>query len=383
MPDLDVLVLGGGCAGLALALRLADAGGGAPRTHVVEARARYEDDRTWCFWSAAPHRFEGLIAASWNAFGVGHEGQLERYDCSATPYQMLPSLPYYEYALARIEQSDRVTLDLQVRVEGDPVREGDRWAVPTDHGVLRARHVVDTRPPAALPQAVLWQSFLGRVVRTAEPRFDAEAATLMDFAAPSSRGVQFTYVLPISDREALVETTVFGAQALGEADLTQDLDAALERLTPETSRSITRSEYGLLPMGLTARPTPKPWVQAGLFHGGARPSTGYAFQRIQTWAEACAEALLDGAPPLPAARDTALRRSMDAVFLRVLRSEPERGPALLSRLFFAAPTDRVIRFLSDVGSTADALAVVRSLPPGPFLRAVGAALLQTPQREVG
>ena len=43
----------------------------------------------------------------------------------------------------------------------------------------------------------------------------------------------------------------------------------------------------------------------------------------------------------------------------------------------------MIRFLSDLGSPLDALAIVRSLPPGPFIREAGAALLRRPLGEVG
>ncbi|MDA8592686.1 lycopene cyclase family protein [Planctomycetota bacterium] len=383
MADLDLLILGGGCAGLGLGMRLAEAGADAPRTRVLESRTRYEDDRTWCFWRTAPHRFEPLIAASWDAMAVGRGGVLRRHDCSETPYQMLPALPYYELAQERMGGSDRVRLDLGTRVTAEPTREKGTWVVETDRGTVRSRHLVDTRPPSPLPGCVLWQSFLGRVVRAEEARFDPTTATLMDFDEPDPRGVQFTYVLPFSPHEALVETTVFGARALGPSDLEADLERALDRRLGGSAATTLRSERGALPMGFQTPAPPTAWVQAGLFHGGARPSTGYAFQRIQAWAEGCAQAVLAGGAPRPAPPDPALRRGMDAVFLRVLRSEPERGPELLARLFDAAPTHRVVRFLSDLGSTSDALAIVRALPPGPFLREAGAALLRRPLGEAG
>jgi lycopene beta-cyclase len=364
-------------------MRLAEAGADAPRTRVLESRTRYEDDRTWCFWRTAPHRFEPLIAASWDAMAVGRGGVLRRHDCSETPYQMLPALPYYELAQERMGGSDRVRLDLGTRVTAEPTREKGTWVVETDRGTVRSRHLVDTRPPSPLPGCVLWQSFLGRVVRAEEARFDPTTATLMDFDEPDPRGVQFTYVLPFSPHEALVETTVFGARALGPSDLEADLERALDRRLGGSAATTLRSERGALPMGFQTPAPPTAWVQAGLFHGGARPSTGYAFQRIQAWAEGCAQAVLAGGAPRPAPPDPALRRGMDAVFLRVLRSEPERGPELLARLFDAAPTHRVVRFLSDLGSTSDALAIVRALPPGPFLREAGAALLRRPLGEAG
>ena len=67
------------------------------------------------------------------------------------------------------------------------------------------------------------------------------------------------------------------------------------RRTGGASWSVQRAEHGALPMGLASPLPAVPWTRAGLFHGGARPSTGYAFQRIQAWAEACAGALRSGA----------------------------------------------------------------------------------------
>ena len=383
MGELDLLVLGGGCAGLALALRLTDHGTSSPRTLVLEGREGYEDDRTWSFWRTRAHRFEDLVSASWNRMAVGSDGRLETYDCGATPYQMLTALPYYEHVQERIEGCGAVSLQLGARVTGDPVPDGDGWLVRTAHETFRARHVIDTRPPTPLPECLLWQSFLGQVVTVEAPSFDPQVLTLMDFDDPNRRGVQFSYVLPLSAHEALVETTVFGPQALAASELRGDLDRATARLVGGGPVSVRRSEHSALPMGLTGPLTPRPWVQAGLFHGGARPSTGYAFQRIQAWADTCAASLLGDGTPRAVQPDPLLRRAMDTVFLRVLRAEPERGPELLAGLFARAPTERVIRFLSDLGSPLDALAIVRSLPPGPFIREAGAALLRRPLGEIG
>jgi len=46
----DLIIIGGGCAGLSLAARLSRYGGDAPRTLVVDSRTSYTNDRTWCFW---------------------------------------------------------------------------------------------------------------------------------------------------------------------------------------------------------------------------------------------------------------------------------------------------------------------------------------------
>jgi lycopene beta-cyclase len=62
-------------------------------------------------------------------------------------------------------------------------------------------------------------------------------------------------------------------------------------------------------------------------------------------------------------------RFMDRVFLQVLQTMPERGPALFEALFRNAAQDRLERFLSGSVHPVDRLSVMTSLPTLPFLRA--------------
>ena len=61
---------------------------------------------------------------------------------------------------------------------------------------------------------------------------------------------------------------------------------------------------------------------------------------------------------------------MDALFLRVLRRHPERGPDMLFSLFKHCHPAALIRFMSGTASLADAAFVAASLPPAPFLAAL-------------
>lgn len=381
MREADVVVLGGGLAGLSLSERLAAAPGAGPRVVVVEARAAYRDDRTWCAWGVAPHRYEHLVERAWSRFEVREGGRAVTVGCADAPYQMISAGVFYRHARAQLERSDRAHLELGRAVIGAPERQGEAWTVELDDGArLRARYVVDTRPPPTLPESILWQSFVGDVISVAEDVFDPETAVLMDFDEDSDDGVQFVYVLPLSARAALVETTVFGPRRLGPEDLRERQRRALEARAAGRPFDVVRSEHGVLPMGHARAAAPAGDVCASLFHGGARASTGYAFTRIQAWADACAAALLAGGPPIAPRPDPWLRRAMDEVFLRVLRAHPARGGRILRQLFERAEPARVIRFLSDRGGLADALGVVRALPPAPFLAQSVRAALRAPCR---
>lgn len=366
------MVLGGGCAGLSLALRLAERPGLCQRAAVLETRQGYRHDRSWCFWRTGPHRYETLVKRSWSSVALRCAGQAVQVDCTSTPYQLLEASAFYDHARELTAASAAVRLQLGVTVLGAPRPVPGGWRIETTAGGLTATQVIDTRPPGPPQQgdALLWQSFLGQEVVCDRAVFDRSRVELMDFANDRCGAVAFTYVLPLASDRALIETTLFDPQPHGSADLARRQQAAVQRLCGAAASHVVRSESGILPMGIThpqAELGRGHW-RAGLMSGAARPATGYAFQRIQRWADVCSAALRSGRDPVAHARDPLLTRLMDRLFLDVLRSHPERGPELFMGLFGRAATPRIVRFLSDRGTFVDRVAVAAALPTGLFLR---------------
>ena len=374
----DLVILGGGCAGLSLAMALAAQGGPCPRTLVIESRAEYTNDRTWCYWNERSATVPYLTQHRWQTMRVANAGQSVSLDCGSTPYQMVAAQDFYAAAQALVDEQPNMALRLGTSIVGEPSRSDGVWNVRTSSGNVMARSVVDTRPPR-LPRrdgATLWQSFYGQEIECSKEVFDPLSLDLMNFLAPDTRVVPFVYVLPMSPTRALVEVTVFGATPLGPSELSARLGAALAERVDDAPFTTLRSEHGILPMGLTATPgsADASHVKVGVMAGGARPSTGYAFQRIQRWAGECAHALVSCGHPVGHRPDPLPIRLMDQIFLDVLRADPSRGGALLFSLFNHVDPARAIRFLSGDAGLVDSLAVVAAMPVLPF---VGAALAMT------
>jgi lycopene beta-cyclase len=110
------------------------------------------------------------------------------------------------------------------------------------------------------------------------------------------------------------------------------------------------------------------YFKVGIMAGSLRPSTGYAFQRIQRWAEACAISIRKGSGPIGHAPDPWRIQMMDVLFLKVMRDAPELGAMLFYQIFKDVRPDQVIRFLSDQGEQSDCSAIIFALPHYPFLR---------------
>lgn len=370
--DVDLLILGGGCAGLSLAAELASQESPGVSTLILESRSEYSNDRTWCFWGDDAVPYARMASQQWSCFNIRYGAQLVKKSCPETPYRMLESAHFYDATLAKIKQASHIELKLGTLVVSKPVHSMGRWTVDTADGPVFAKFLVDTRPQV-LPElggAVLWQSFYGFEIECVDAVFDATCLDLMDFEIETDHGVAFTYVLPISATRALIEYTAFSVMPYSRDQLQDSLLSAITQRVRGKSFQIIRTESGILPMGLgkeVQQQDSSSAIRVGLSVGAGRPATGYAFQRIQRWSQRCAHAILSGGLPVTHSPDPFLLRHMDRIFLEVLRHHPKLGPTLLTRLFSKVDSQRVIRFLSDQGRLSDYLAIVLALPPKPFL----------------
>ena len=380
----DLVILGGGCAGLSLAIRLAELGNRCPRTLIIEQRTVYANDRTWCFWGDTNTPMQHLAKKKWQHVALQTPAAQVIMQCDATPYHMIPAAAFYNEAMATIERTSAIELVMGTSLSIPPRRVGGKWQLNASRGLCEADMVVDTRPgpgPKA-GGATMWQSFYGHEIVCDHACFDPTYVGLMDFDTTDPARIFFTYTLPLSDRHALVEVTQFGPVPLPPEALETALRADIAKRVNGAAFRIERSEHGILPMGnhhkrhncssdIQSDPS---YVYAGLMQGGARPATGYAFQRIQQWATTCADQLGRGQLPLSHRADPILLRAMDHLFLSVLRSHPSLAPALFLRLFDKVNNASLIRFLNDCATMSDYAAIIAALPAAPFLRQIPATL---------
>ena len=368
--DTDVLILGGGCAGLSLAAAVAQQ---APhlRVHVLESRRQYQRDRTWCFWNTEPHPFFAGVTHHWASWRVRHAGAFVQQRSRHYTYDYLPADCFYQLATDILGKAGHA-LSMGVNVHAVESRH-NCLEVETDTGPLRARWVFDSRPRNAdkiMP--VLVQRFLGWHICTSLPCFDPAAVELMDFQPSSERGrTAFFYLLPFSTTEALVEATFLDDPTLPQPQAELLLAQYLEQLPTGGYRTLY-TEAAALPMGGYA-PGRGESVHRGVMDIGTRggrikPSSGYAFLRIQRQSALLAKALAAGSS-LPSTFESPVYSVLDSIFLRALKRCPERVPAYFMALFNRLPADTLVRFLSETAGPQEVFRAMRALPKLDFLKA--------------
>ena len=353
-------IVGAGCAGLSLAVQLIEAGYREP-LHLYEARHVYEDDRTWCAFRVDAHRFAGCVSKRWNRVSVQADQTRATAELRDHPYEHIASKDFYREALSVVRAADNVTLHLGVRAEAVPGA-----TVRTAAGLRSFGHVFDSRFSVDVLPDGLWQSFVGAVVETEEPRFDASCATLMDFdaggtGAPRPDALQFRYVLPFDSHHALIEDTYFGRERIQSSN---SLESWLADLGPHT---VTRRESGALPMSAGVGASHKDGVTPiGLAAGCAKPSSGYAFDFIQRHCQALVD---DPSAPMPR---SAFAKLLDQILLDEMTKNPQLGAKLFRRMFERNDGDRIARFMMEGATPADMSRIMASVPS---LRLVSGGML--------
>jgi lycopene beta-cyclase len=372
--ECDLIIVGGGCAGLSLAARLASRDRNY-RVVVVEARERYSEDRTWCGWRTEPHFFDDCRTHEWNDWQVVSRRGLIRRGSKRYPYELVNVGAFYEKAQRVIRESRAGRLILGARVEEVVDRECHATVRLDDGRRLRAPWVIDTRPQRrVLQQPWLWQSFVGYVVELqgACGKEESPIPTIMDFQPADAGMAQFTYVLPLGANRYLYEWARLSPTPGHFQSIEAKLAEWIERRVGSGWR-IERREAGSLPMALPLQEKRMRVAAAGTRGGSMRASTGYAFHAIQRWAEPCCALLLEKGRPLEPMRNRMLD-ALDASFLSVLHQNRVPAEELFGQLFDKCGADHLVRFMSGIPQANDFWPVAQSLPWGPFLPTVPIAV---------
>lgn len=374
----EYAILGAGCAGLSLCYYLLEQGVTEPIL-ILDQKSEFADDRTWCFWDVEPTPFSHRAIKRWNSWTLHTPGNTVEQRTTSHPYQCLTAADFYAAALEQIASHTNVTLRLGESAEGYKEYAGETF-VKASQSTYTARYVFDGRglPPGSLVfeearRRATWvpQKFLGLRLRSREPVFDPERCTLMDFSVSQERGLRFVYVLPFSEREALVENVYLSEAEIsadGHRSELEDYLAAAYGLSSE-DYVVDDEESGYIPM--TDHTFPRKLgdrtYSIGMLGGQTRPSTGYTFLRIQRYCRALAESVVAG-DSVPGRIEATRYKLLDKIFLRFMKEHPEKCPGVYRRMFEGLPPDTLVRFITEKSSLLDDLRLVLAMPKAPFMR---------------
>jgi len=375
MEMFDFILAGGGAAGLSLALRLIQT---FPHKKIliVDRAPKQTNDRTWCFWSVHPSPYPSATYRTWERLAFFNTNFSTTFTLSPYHYYLIRGIDFYRYAYDILNASPNVRFEF-----GDvrSISEDENAAYIDLNGVHFQGEWVfsslyDPGKIKADPKRYhyLKQHFRGWEIETSLPFFDPQTPTLFDFRTPQNGQMRFMYILPFSEREALVEYTLFSPTLL----TSEEYDQALQRYITEVLKireyQIRAVENGVIPM--SDQPLPrqlgKRILAIGTLGGRVKPSSGYAFLRIQKDSEAIISSLIQHGHPFDLPESPARYRLFDSIMLQVMLRHGDQMHHIFTQLFRNNPVKRVFGFLDEEQTFLQNVKILTSLPPLPFLRAL-------------
>ncbi len=360
----DYIIAGGGCAGRSLAYQMSlhdslkD-----KQILIIEKEAKDKNDRTWSFWEPRPGPFEAIVHRRWENAWV-HFGDVSR-KLKMWPfvYKTILGKDFYEFTDKAFKEAANISY---VNATIQTIEKSGR--VMTDAGEYEGQWVFSSlleKPEKVKPYLWLWQHFYGKVIRTTTPQFDANAVTFMDFRVPQIGGTCFMYVLPFSEREALLEFTVFSKDRWTKEQYSEQLDNYLSTHI-DGSFEIIDEEMGAIPMTdfpLKRIEKESKIIKIGSAGGASKGSTGYTFGRIQADAALMANRLANGNLPLYSTHFSKSRfRWYDSSLLGLLAKENSSGDQFFFNLFAKNKTEDIFSFLNEKTSFGTELKIMSSTP---------------------
>lgn len=366
MQSYDFIIAGGGAAGLSLVYHLLQSPLVNCRILVVEQDAKDQDDRTWCFWSARPTLFDDIVSCSWNQLQVLGEHDAVTLDLHAYRYKMIRSIDFYRFVRQAIAVSPHVDF-LQGKVEH--IEDGEQQASVLVDGqryggiwVFDSLFNWSTFQPDQTRYRVLKQQFRGREIEVVEKAFNPQIVTFLDFRTSQEQGTHFFYVLPFSEHHALVESVYCTPAPVSWETCEQAIDSYLAGMT---TYRIRREERGISPLTDWSFPRQrgKHIMTIGTKGGMVKPSTGYAFLRMQQDSSAIVRSLLHVGHPFSVPASPHRYRFFDSVMLSIMTYHGERVDSILTTLFRRNSVEHIFRFLDEVAPMWENGLMVPSLPP--------------------
>ncbi|MEZ4930894.1 MAG: lycopene cyclase family protein [Saprospiraceae bacterium] len=256
------------------------------------------------------------------------------------------------------------------------MEEKDVLHITGTNKTYTANLVFDSRIPTEFfntedPYTRLLQHFRGWVVRTPEDRFDPDNFTMMDFRLQWPGTTSFTYVLPFTKREALIEFTLFTPSLLQQDDYEKMLRRYCQEILAIHDFDILEIEQGVIPMSDFPfnRYSTDRQLKIGTAGGWVKPSSGYSFKNCEKNAQQIVDNLKQGRPV-----GHGLHRSRfrwyDSIFLNVLNRRNDLGPGIFSDMYFKNDIQKIFAFLDEESSILDDIKMFQKFPKRLFLKSL-------------
>lgn len=368
----DYIFAGGGMAGLSLAYYCNKNPFFKDKTFlIIDQDKKEKNDRTFCFWQSETSDFEPILTQKWDKIVFyGNDQIAKKYDLKPYQYKMLKGEHFYQFIKQNLSINRNIHF-LQDKIKS--IDEHNSTVITEKNTFFAKEYIFDSafRPSFDLVQNNnLYQHFLGWTITTDLPTFDTECPTLFDFRIDQHDECRFVYVLPETDKKALVEFTIFSDNLLEQAQYESFLLNYIQKNITKDNFKISEVEYGVIPMSdekVKQKPHSK-IVKIGTAGGFVKASTGYSFERTQAILQQMALDISSQKHPLNNLKSSSWKAYLDTVLLHVMLHKRLPQDAIFTALFHKNGAANLFKFLKGDTHLWEDIKIMNSVPKIPFIK---------------
>ncbi|WP_034040954.1 lycopene cyclase family protein [Wocania ichthyoenteri] len=370
----DYIIIGNGLAGLQLALKMAsNAFFDNKQIALIDSSKKNVNDKTWSFWETEPSQWNNISHKSWNKASVITSKKTIDLELKPYTYKSIRSIDFYKEAKNRLKQNPNIhfIIDSVKSVK----EENDNVFITTKENTFTTSHAFDSRIPENFSEyskqsISITQHFKGWVIKTKTDVFDDSKVIMMDYRLKDGNQTTFTYVLPFSKTEALVEFTYFTEQLVNDESYDEYIKNYIKEYLKIDSYIIIETETGQIPM--TNFPfdkyNTKRITKIGTGGGWVKGSTGYSFKHTEKKVAKIIENIKVNKTP----SNNLFKRKYkfyDKVFLKVLKDENHKGEWIFQQFYAKNSVETMFKFLDEESTFFEELKIMWSLSSWSFIKA--------------
>ncbi len=369
----DYIIIGNGLAGLQLALKLnSDSFFKDKRIALIDPSEKNTNDKTWSFWESGVSKWNAITYKSWKEASIYTSKKSIDLKLAPYSYKSIRAIDFYNYAKTKLNQNKKIQFIIDRVIS---VKEDNRVIVQTETNTYSASHVFDSRIPkdyfeTSKNHINLIQHFKGYIIKTEIKAFDVNNMVMMDYRLKDDNQTTFTYVLPFSENEALIEFTYFTENKVNESTYDKFIKTYITKYLNIESYSIIETEMGQIPM--TTYPfekfNTKHITKIGTGGGWVKASTGYSFKHTEKKVSIIVDNLKTNR--IPSSNLFKKRFQLyDKIFLKVLKDENHKGEWIFQQFYSKNSIQTMFRFLDEESSFFEEIKIMWSLLSWSFIKA--------------
>lgn len=367
----DYIIAGSGLSGLSLAYKI--------KAHpllkeksllLIDPAEKNQNDRTWCFWSRDKDYFDDILYKTWDNILFASDEFIGEYNILPYQYKMIRGIDFYRHVQSFLHSQPGVDF-LKASVSSFEEKDGEvhvHTSKSSYQSALVFKSFLDKQDFSGAH--FVWQHFKGYVIETDVKAFDPDVASFMDFRVEQADETRFFYVLPFSEKKALIEIAIFSNELPDAKFYDPFLEAYISEKLGIENYKIIEVELGKIPMTTHSFKTGKagPVINIGTNAGSVKASSGYAFKRIQEETDTIIQYLAQDKILKYRPRNTRFH-FYDKILLNAILTGKISGSDVFCCMFSKLKPQTVFAFLDEKGGFLNELKMFGAPPTKPFLKA--------------